>query len=156
MTMKFLLRKQKVGGTSKVVSSSENKPQNSFLCSNSVVVTGREAPSFSKSEDWIIRQRVEEFLCLQEENRLLQNRLNDLEQGVHEVQKENSLLKMKATITLGNMRLEIDSLQDDRNALIEKYFDLKRKTAESVASLEMKERELAALKVTRHVRAKSL
>mmetsp|Transcript_12892 Transcript_12892/g.24137 ORF Transcript_12892/g.24137 Transcript_12892/m.24137 type:complete len:128 (-) Transcript_12892:1764-2147(-) len=98
----------------------------------------------------------EEVHSLREENRLLQDRLTGLQNGLFEMRKENSVLKMKVTLTLGSMRLEIDSLEEDRKFLIEKYHDLRRKIEESKEDLRVKEQELHGLKVTRRPRSKSL
>jgi hypothetical protein len=76
------------------------------------------------------------------DNRGLEKRLEELKQLLNDVCKENSLLKMKSAVTLGRMRLEIDSLLEDRNFLIEKYYDLTQKSEELTNDRITEEQEL--------------
>ncbi len=73
----------------------------------------------------------------------------DLQEGVNQLRKENSVLKMKATLTLGSMKLHIDSLEEDRQFLIEKLLMTDMKLRESKEDLASKEKELEALKARR-------
>ena len=52
---------------------------------------------------------------------------------------------MRSTIALGQCKLQVESVEDDNQYLVEKYFDLKRKAEASERSLESKSNELAAL-----------
>ena len=87
---------------------------------------------------------------LREERLLIENRLFAVEKGLNEVQKENSILKMKSTITLGQLRLKVESIQEDNRFLIEKCFDLKKKVEVSEQSLHLKETEFARLQSMIH------
>ena len=87
---------------------------------------------------------------------MLSNRLMELQKGVDIVQKENSLLKMKTTLTLGSMRLEIDSLEEDRRFLIEKYRELRKKIEETKEDLKLKEMELHTINFLRRGRSNSI
>jgi len=82
---------------------------------------------------------------LREEKIFLQSRLASIREGLNQVQKENSMLKMRSTIALGQCKLQVESVEDDNQYLVEKYFDLKRKAEASERSLESKSNELAAL-----------
>mmetsp|Transcript_2378 Transcript_2378/g.5703 ORF Transcript_2378/g.5703 Transcript_2378/m.5703 type:complete len:115 (+) Transcript_2378:108-452(+) len=82
---------------------------------------------------------------LREEKIVLQSRLASIREGLNQVQKENSMLKMRSTIALGQSKLQVESVEDDKQYLVEKYFDLKRKVEASERSLESKTNELAAL-----------
>ena len=75
----------------------------------------------------------------------LENRLLSMQNGLNQIKIENSILKMKSTITLGNMRLQLESLQEDNNFLCEKCVYLKKKFKVSQQSLRLKEAELATL-----------
>jgi len=87
--------------------------------------------------------RTEVDLC--EERLLIENRLFAMQKGLNKVQKDNSILKMKSAITLGQMRLKFESIQEDNQFLIEKCFDLKKKVEVSEQSLNLKETEFAKL-----------
>mmetsp|Transcript_20327 Transcript_20327/g.47787 ORF Transcript_20327/g.47787 Transcript_20327/m.47787 type:complete len:100 (-) Transcript_20327:535-834(-) len=82
---------------------------------------------------------------LRDERLSIEKRLFAAEIGLNEVQKENSILKMKSTITLGQMRLKVESIHEDNQFLIEKCFDLKKKVEVSEQSLHLKETEFARL-----------
>ena len=107
-------------------------------------------------DELIVEQRRQEMQVLLEENQELKERLGELKQVLNDVYKENSLLKMKSIVTLGSMKLEIDSLREDRYFLIEKYHDLKRKIEESTNDLTAKEQEWNALKAVRRERTNSI
>ena len=51
---------------------------------------------------------------LRQEQLLLKNRLEAIREGLDQVQKENSLLKMKSTIALGQVRLQVESMENDK------------------------------------------
>jgi chromosome segregation ATPase len=116
--------------------------------------------SQQKQNDAILQtksQKKQLMEKLKEENRMLSNRLLELQKGVDDVQKENSLLKMKTTLTLGSMRLEIDSLEEDRRFLIEKYRELRKKVEETKEDLKLKEMELHTINfLLRRGRSKSI
>eukprot|EP00531_Pseudo-nitzschia_arenysensis_P003594 CAMPEP_0116123120 /NCGR_PEP_ID=MMETSP0329-20121206/4576_1 /TAXON_ID=697910 /ORGANISM="Pseudo-nitzschia arenysensis, Strain B593" /LENGTH=113 /DNA_ID=CAMNT_0003617009 /DNA_START=76 /DNA_END=417 /DNA_ORIENTATION=+ len=82
---------------------------------------------------------------LLEERIALQDRLAAVREGLSQVQKENSVLKMKSTIALGQGKLQVESVEDDKNFFIDKYFDLKKKVQAAERSLESKTNELTAL-----------
>lgn len=82
---------------------------------------------------------------LGEERLSIENRLVAMQKGLNEVQKDNSILKMKSAITLGQMRLKVDSIQEDNQFLIEKCLDLKKKVEVSEQSLNLKQIEFAKL-----------
>jgi hypothetical protein len=84
-----------------------------------------------------------------------EKRLEELKQVLNDVCKENSLLKMKSVVMLGTMRLEIDSLREDRNFLIEKYHDLKRQNEEFINDRIAEEQELMVI-ATRKQRTYSI
>jgi hypothetical protein len=64
---------------------------------------------------------------VQKEQRYLRKRAVELQKAVETSRKENGILKMKATITLGNMQLQVESLEEDKQCLLEKCAELKRK-----------------------------
>lgn len=91
----------------------------------------------------------QQVVLLQEEMERLEQRVMDLQEGVGQLQTDNSVLKVKAILTLGNMKLQIDSLEEDRQFLIEKLLDMEMKLRESREDLASKVREVEALKATR-------
>jgi hypothetical protein len=64
---------------------------------------------------------------LQEEQRHLRKRVIELKKAVETSRKDNGILKMKATIYLGNMQLQMESLEEDKQCLLEKCEELERK-----------------------------
>jgi hypothetical protein len=80
-----------------------------------------------------------------EERITLENRLLGMQKELNKVQKDNLILKMKSTIALGQMRLQVESIQEDKQFLIEKFIDLKKKVEVSEQSLKLKNAELATL-----------
>ena len=71
--------------------------------------------------------QIDELKVLQDEQAELQRRLLELQEAVDASRKEFSILKLKATISLGNMKLEVDSLEEDKQCLLEKCDGLERK-----------------------------
>ncbi|MGK3741029.1 MAG: hypothetical protein ACI90V_007879 [Bacillariaceae sp.] len=84
----------------------------------------------------------------QEERISLQNRLLALQKVVNRIQRDNSVTKVNSTITLGNMRLQIESIEEDKQILNEKVIDLKKKRNDSQKVFQTKDTELATLKYT--------
>ena len=82
---------------------------------------------------------------LRQERLFLETRLKAIREGLNEVQKENSLLKMKSTIALGQMKLQVESTEDDEQFFIQKCLDLQKKVQDSEESLQSKTNELATL-----------
>jgi chromosome segregation ATPase len=90
--------------------------------------------------------RQQQLQKLSDENQTLKERMEEMQQVLRDLHKEASLQKMKSTITVGSMRLEVDSLREDRQFLIEKYYGLKQKVEMSTNELAAKEEEWNALK----------
>ena len=82
---------------------------------------------------------------LRQERLFLETRLKAIREGLNKVQKENSLLKMKSTIALGQMKLQVESTEDDEQFFIQKCLDLQKKVQDSEESLQSKTNELATL-----------
>ena len=80
-----------------------------------------------------------------EERILLEDQLVAMQEVLNKVQKENYIMKMKSTITLGQMMLNIESIQEDNQFLLEKYNELKKKVDVSEKSLNLKNNELETL-----------
>ena len=80
-----------------------------------------------------------------EEQITLENRLLTMQKEFNKVQKDNLILKMKSTIALGQMKLQVESIQEDKHFFIEKFIDLKKKVEVSEQSLKVKNAELATL-----------
>ena len=80
-----------------------------------------------------------------EERITLENRLLAMQKEFNKIQKDNLILKMKSTIALGQMKLQVESIQEDKQFLIEKFIDLKKKVEVSEQSLKVKNAELATL-----------
>lgn len=91
------------------------------------------------------REMVSTAEDLRVERRALEDRLLAVREGLNQVQKENSILKMKSTIALGQGKLQVESVEDDKNFFIDKYLDLKKKVQAAERSLESKTNELTAL-----------
>jgi chromosome segregation ATPase len=102
------------------------------------------------------QKELQRHLALLEENKALENRLQELQQALHKTYHETSLLKMKSIMTIGSMKLEIDSLNEDRQFLIQKYHGLKRRIEEYRNDLTAKEEHLAELKAKRRERTHSI
>jgi hypothetical protein len=85
---------------------------------------------------------------LQEERTSLQNRLLALQKEVNRIQRDNSVTKVNSTITLGNMVLQIESIEEDKQIWNEKVIDLKKKRNDSQKLFQTKDTELATLKYT--------
>ena len=84
---------------------------------------------------------------LSEERIALENRLSAIREDLHQLQKEQSVMKMKSTIALGQMKLQVESVEDDKNFFVEKFLDLKKKVAASEQSLASKTNELETLQL---------
>jgi flagellar capping protein FliD len=97
-----------------------------------------------------------ELQILTQENQALEDRLRQLKHVLNDAYKEYSLQKMTSTIMVGSLRLDIDSVREDRTFLIEKYNELKRKIMEATNDLRIKEEELTALKAVGRERANSI
>jgi len=82
---------------------------------------------------------------IREERISLEHRLLEIQKGLNKVQKDTSILKMKSSIALGQMRLEAESIREDKQFLADKCFHLRKKIEVSERSLEMKNTELATL-----------
>jgi len=85
-----------------------------------------------------------------EERISLENRVSALQKGLSKIQKDNSILKMKAVMTMGSMRLQIESLEEDKQFLVEKCIDLKKKMKVSQQDYNLKQTELATLQSKIH------
>ena len=91
------------------------------------------------------RHEMSTAVDIHEERISLENRLVAMQEELTKVQKENSIMKMKSTIALGQTRLQVESIQEDKQFLGEKYFELKKKVEVSEQSLNLKDNELATL-----------
>jgi hypothetical protein len=85
---------------------------------------------------------------LQEERTSLHNRLMALQKEVNRIQRDNSVTKVNSTITMGNMILQIESIEEDKQILNEKVIGLKKKRNDSQKLFQTKDTELATLKYT--------
>ena len=85
---------------------------------------------------------------LQEERTSLQNRLLALQKEVNRIQRDNSVTKVNSTITLGNIILQTESIEEDKQTLNEKIIELKKKRNDSQKLFQTKDTELATLKYT--------
>ncbi|KAG7353122.1 hypothetical protein IV203_009170 [Nitzschia inconspicua] len=90
------------------------------------------------------------------ENQILKERLQQLQKVLIDLYKEGSRQKMKNTILIGGMKLEVDSLREDRQFLIEKYRELKIKIEESKNDLIAMEEETNFQKAPRRERSNSI
>ena len=95
-------------------------------------------------------------LALLVEHRTLEHRLRALQESFEQAYKETSLMKMKSILTVGNIKLEIDSLQEDRLFLIQKYHNLKRKLEDYRNDCNDKNDLLDALKAERRERRRAI
>ena len=95
-------------------------------------------------------------LALLEENRALETRLLDLQHALEKAHQETSLMKMKSIMTVGSIKLEIDSLQEDRAFLIHKYHSLKHKLEDCRNDFKTKNELLDTLKAERRERRRSI
>ena len=95
-------------------------------------------------------------LALLEENRALENRLQDLQDVFQQAYQETSLMKMKSIMAIGSIKLEIDSLQEDRQFLVQKYHSLKHKLEDYHNDMKDKNELLDALKAERRERRRSI
>ena len=84
---------------------------------------------------------------LSEERIALENRLSAVREDLHQLQKEQSIMKMKSTIALGQMKLQVESVEDDKKFFVEKFLDLKKKVVASEQSLASKTNELETLQL---------
>jgi len=87
---------------------------------------------------------------LREERITLKTRVFALQTRLSQIQKDNSILKMKATMTLGSMQLQLESLEEDKQFLIEKCVDLKKKMKLSQQDFKLKQAELSTLQSTKY------
>ena len=85
---------------------------------------------------------------LQEERTSLQNRLLALQKEENRIQRDNSVTKVNSTITLGNIMLQTESIEEDKQILNEKVIELKKKSNDSQKLFQTKDTELATLKYT--------
>ncbi|KAG7367158.1 hypothetical protein IV203_029828 [Nitzschia inconspicua] len=90
------------------------------------------------------------------ENQILEERLQQLQKVLIDLYMEGSRQKMKNTILIGGMKLEVDSLREDRQFLIEKYRELKIKIEESKNDLIAMEDETNFQKAPRRERRNSI
>lgn len=119
-----------------------------------------ETPERATPSDPVLQEkqqlRQQQLQKLSDENQALKERMEEMQQVLHDLHKEASLQKMKSTITVGSMRLEVDSLREDRQFLIEKYYVLKEKVQVSTNELAAKEEEWNALKEMKVEDARSI
>lgn len=80
---------------------------------------------------------------VREERISLEHRLLEIQKGLNKVQKDTSILRMKSSIALGQMRLEAESIREDKQFLADKCFHLRKKIKVSERFLETKNTELA-------------
>ncbi|VEU37858.1 unnamed protein product [Pseudo-nitzschia multistriata] len=99
----------------------------------------------SKEEVEMDREMMQKCRDLCDERILLNHRLVELQHELIKIRKEDSVLKMKSTVTLGNMQLEFDSIREDKQFFIEKRVDLEKKLRAFEDSSRLKEVELDAL-----------
>lgn len=118
--------------------------------------TGLPTSEPKNSDDARKESKRSELQILTQENQALEDRLRQLKHVLNDAYKEYSLQKMTSTIMVGSLRLDIDSVREDRTFLIEKYNELKRKIMESTNDLRIKEEELTALKAVGRERANSI
>ena len=109
------------------------------------VIIPRNDDITGRSESDIDKEMKHNYHRLGQERTSLEHRLLELQNGLNQIKKDNSILKVKSTITLGNMQLELGSIREDRQFLIEKRFYLEKKLRASEDSFELKEAELEAL-----------
>eukprot|EP00536_Pseudo-nitzschia_multiseries_P000969 jgi/Psemu1/282696/fgenesh1_pg.12_\ len=84
--------------------------------------------------------------CHQAEERMsLKDRLLELQTVLNQVRKVNSTYKMKSTITLSGMQVELECIRDDKQFLIQKRFELIKKLQALEESFRLKEAELVTL-----------
>mmetsp|Transcript_31167 Transcript_31167/g.73451 ORF Transcript_31167/g.73451 Transcript_31167/m.73451 type:complete len:133 (+) Transcript_31167:140-538(+) len=75
-----------------------------------------------------------------------EHRLLELQKDLNRIRKDNSMLKLKSMITLGGMQLEIESIQEDKQFLMQKRFELNKKLHASEETIRLKDEELATLR----------
>ena len=85
---------------------------------------------------------------LQEERTFLQNRLLALQKEVNRIQRDNSVTKVNSIITLGNIILQTESIEEDKQIWNEKIIELKKKRVDSQKLFHTKDTELATLRYT--------
>jgi hypothetical protein len=132
--------------------SSIYNSQDTTLDSDSSNSDGSASPP---RKDDNVQKREQTMIDLREEQSRLEKRIVELEEGAYKLQTDNSVMKMKTTLTLGSMKLQIDSLQEDRKFLIEKLFVTDMKLRASKKDLAIKEKELDTLKDIEKRRQKS-
>ena len=82
---------------------------------------------------------------MQEERTSLQNRLPALQKEVNRIQRDNSVAKVNSIITLGNIVLQTESIEEDKQILNEKVIELKKIRNDSEKLFQTKDTELATL-----------
>ena len=115
-----------------------------------------EADTTDSSRENPKEKEHQRHLALLEENRALENRLQDLQDAFQQAYQETSLMKMKSIMAVGSIKLEIDSLQEDRQFLIQKYHSLKHKLEDYHNDMKDKNELLDALKAERRERRRSI
>jgi len=124
----------------------ENTNNSTMMIRDSEPVIIPQTDDFTgRSEGDIAKEMKHNYSRLGQERASLEHRLLELQNGLNQIKKDNSIQKVKSTITLGNMQLELGSIREDRQFLIEKRFHLKKKLRVSEDSFELKEAELATL-----------
>jgi hypothetical protein len=81
-----------------------------------------------------------------EKRRQLKQRLLNLQNQQRKVQQDRLTFKMKAEVTVASLQLELQSMREDRQIMIEKCMDLKSRIVESQTDLSIKLNELETLK----------
>ena len=107
-------------------------------------------PAISHHTECIARDDMRIEMDLREERITLKTQVFALQTRLSQIQKDNSILKMKATMTLGNMQLQLESLEEDKQFLIEKCVHLKKKMKLSQQDFKLKQAELATLQSMKH------
>jgi chromosome segregation ATPase len=112
------------------------------------------SPSLSYS-DSLADSRNGEIDMLQQEQARLLHRLSGLQKEVNEGRMESDILKMKETITLGNMTLQIESLEEDKQCLTEKCEEFEQNFFELQIEQVSKQNKIKSLQQEADQRANS-
>jgi hypothetical protein len=98
-----------------------------------------DTDSLSSSSDYLIDS-------LKDDQARLRQRMGELESMADKVRKESDLLKMKATISLGQTHLQIESLEEDKCCLMEKCQELEQKVLDMQINQVSKQTKINALR----------
>jgi chromosome segregation ATPase len=104
------------------------------------------SPSLSCSGS-LADSRSGEIDMLQQEQARLLHRLSDLQKEVQKDRMESDIIKMKATITLGTMTLQIESLEEDKQCLTEKCEEFEQNFIELQMEQVSKQNKIKSLQL---------